>query len=94
MSIELKAPDKPQDQTAACTPHTAAKWAAVADDVVVPMPNRHVPVHLIKSLAGIPSDFVLVRDHNSPNDVVLKDDAHLLWRAARGLSAPPAAGYT
>jgi hypothetical protein len=73
-----EAPKKPENEpeVAAPAPGTsAAKWAAVVDDVVVPMPSRLVSVHLIKSLANVPADFVLVRDHNSPNDVVLKDDA-------------------
>ena len=55
----------------------AAKWALVIDDVVVPMPRRVVPVDLVKELASVPEDFVLVRDHNSPNDVVLDDAAEI-----------------
>lgn len=53
--------------------HHAAKWAALVDDVVVPMPRRLVTAGLIKDQAGVGSDFVLVRDHNSPEDVVLAD---------------------
>ncbi|BBO34175.1 E2/UBC family protein [Lacipirellula parvula] len=49
------------------------KWAASIDDVTVPMPQRRVPVALAKELASVPSDYVLVRDHNSPNDVVFDD---------------------
>jgi len=67
-------PENSQHGAVACPDRAAAKWAAVVDDVVVPMPGRHVAVYLIKSLASVPSDFVLVRDHNSPNDVVLKED--------------------
>ncbi len=55
-----------------CEP--AAKWGVVVDDVVVSMPDRWVTVSLIKAQASISDDFVLVRDHNSPNDVVLRDD--------------------
>jgi hypothetical protein len=74
MSTETKTADTPQDLALACTTHSEAKWVAVLDDVVVPMPGQIVAAHLIKSLASVPADFVLVRDHNSPNDVVLKDD--------------------
>ncbi len=54
-------------------PH-AAKWAAVVDDVLVPMPRRTVPVSVLMTQASVPAGFVLVRDHNSPDDVVLPDD--------------------
>lgn len=58
--------------------HVAAgKWAAVIDDVIVPVPRRKVAVSLMKELAGIPAQFLLVRDHNSPNDVVLDDRSEL-----------------
>lgn len=53
--------------------HHPAKWAALVDDVVVPMPRRSVSAGLIKDQAGIGREFVLVRDHNSPDDVVLGD---------------------
>jgi hypothetical protein len=51
-----------------------AKWAALVDDVLLPMPRRQVPVGVIKDQAGLAPEFVLVRDHNSPEDVVLADD--------------------
>ncbi len=51
----------------------APKWAALVDDVVVPMPRRQVTAGLIKDQAGIGAEFVLVRDHNSPEDMVLAD---------------------
>ncbi len=50
-----------------------AKWAVLADDTGVPMPQRVVAVAVIRTQSGISEDFVLVRDHNSPNDVVLDD---------------------
>ena len=37
------------------------------------VPDPIVAVHVLKTQASVPTDFVLVRDHNSPNDVVLKD---------------------
>ena len=57
--------------------HHPAKWAAVVDDVVIPLPQRIVTAGVIKTQASIPPEFVLVRDHNSPNDVVLTDDETL-----------------
>lgn len=53
---------------------SAAKWGAVVDDLVIAAPRRVVSVSVIKAQASVPNDFVLVRDHNSPNDVVLRDD--------------------
>jgi hypothetical protein len=51
-----------------------AKWAALVDDVIVPLPQRVVKVGVIKSQAGVADDHALVRDHNSPDDVVIGDD--------------------
>lgn len=50
------------------------KWAALVDDKIVPMPQQRVPGRLLKSQAGIAQDRVLVRDHNSPDDVVIQDN--------------------
>src|SRR5947208_991463 len=54
--------------------HSApAKWFALIDDVPLMVPDPTVAVHVLKTQASVPADFVLVRDHNSPNDVVMKD---------------------
>jgi hypothetical protein len=55
----------------------APKWSALIDDVNTPAPRQIVKVKLLKSQAGIGDDFVLARDHNSPNDVVLDDNAEV-----------------
>lgn len=55
-----------------CSP--APKWAALVDDAPIPMPRQLVKVAVIKAQAEIPSGFVLVRDYDSPDDVVLGDD--------------------
>lgn len=60
-------------RTSAACDHAAAKWAALVNDVVVPMPRREVTTELIKAQASVDADFVLVRDHNSPDDVVLAE---------------------
>lgn len=51
-----------------------AKWRVLVDDVGVSMPRRVVAVAVIRAQASVGDDFVLVRDHNSPNDVILGDD--------------------
>jgi hypothetical protein len=51
-----------------------AKWAALIDDIVVPMPQRLVEVHVLRSQANVAENLALVRDHNSPEDVVFDDD--------------------
>lgn len=54
-----------------------SKWAALVDDVVVHMPQRRVKARVIRAQANVPDGFVLVRDHNSPDDVVLDNDAEI-----------------
>jgi Multiubiquitin len=56
-----------------CSP--APKWAALIGDRLFPMPRRKLAARDILDQAGVGMDFVLVRDHGSANDVVLKDDA-------------------
>ena len=63
------------EHTPNCRP--ASKWAAVLNDRVLPMPRRMVLAKDIKHEAGIGPDFALVRDHNSPHDVVFADDAKI-----------------
>ena len=55
--------------------HAAAKWAAVFNDQLFPMPRRQLTARDILDQAGVGKEFVLVRDHGSPNDVVFDDDA-------------------
>lgn len=54
-----------------------SKWGALVDDVVVHMPQRRVKVRVIRAQANVPEGFVLVRDHNSPDDAVMNDDAEI-----------------
>jgi len=51
-----------------------AKWRVLVDDVGVSMPRQVVAVAVIRAQASVGGDFVLVRDHNSPSDVVLDGD--------------------
>ncbi|EGF25983.1 hypothetical protein [Rhodopirellula baltica] len=50
------------------------KFAVVIDDVPYSVPRPQVSVSVLKSQAAIPDADVLVRDHNSPHDVVMDDD--------------------
>lgn len=68
----------------------AAKWAAVVDDVLVPMPRRVVSVTLLATQASVPDGALLVRDHNSPNDYLLPEggevdlaDGNVFYRVER-----------
>jgi hypothetical protein len=55
-------------------PGCPAKWAALVDDEVVWAPARRVQAMVLLEQAGEEGK-VLVRDHNSPNDVLIgKDD--------------------
>ncbi|HBJ86850.1 MAG TPA: hypothetical protein DDZ88_23935 [Verrucomicrobiales bacterium] len=56
-----------------CSP--APKWAAIVTDALFPMPRRQLVARDMLHQAGVGLDFVLVRDHGSPNDVILADDA-------------------
>ncbi len=51
----------------------AAKWAIVLGDQLLPMPRRNLVARDILDQAGVGPDFVLIRDHDSPSDVVLND---------------------
>ncbi len=53
---------------------STAKWAALIDDRVVWSPGRTVLVGVLKTQCSVPENRVLVRDHSSPNDQILRDD--------------------
>lgn len=50
------------------------KWAVLVDDIPVPVPQREVKATVIKTQASVPEGRLLIRDHNSPEDVILTDD--------------------
>jgi len=52
----------------------APKWAALVEDQTIPMPQRRIRVAVIKAQAEILPEVALVRDHDSPADVVLGDE--------------------
>lgn len=51
-----------------------AKWFAHINDTQIYAPHRSVRVSVLKTQASLTDSDALVRDHNSPNDVVLEDD--------------------
>ena len=57
------------------TTEREAKWAAIIDDRLVPMPRRKLKARDILYQAGVADGKVLVRDLNSPNDVGFAPDA-------------------
>lgn len=63
------------DQQTQPTPHAAPKWAVLVNDTVVAMPRQRVVATVIRYQAGIPINHALVRDHNSPEDPFINDDA-------------------
>jgi len=54
--------------------HPAPKWMAIVNDQLIPMPERRVKVAVIREQASVPSDYALLRDHDSQNDVVMPDN--------------------
>jgi hypothetical protein len=60
----------PKTQTSKTS--SAAKWAASIDDTKIAIPDPTVSEVVLRAQAGVPDDSVIVRDHNSPDDVVLK----------------------
>jgi hypothetical protein len=55
-----------------CRP--APKWATIVNDQLFPMPEQRVGVRVVREQVGISKDDALVRDHNSPHDVVIPDN--------------------
>ncbi len=58
-----------------CRP--APKWAVLVNDRAISMPRRVVTAQTIKDQAGIGAGFVLVRDYQSRNDVVVAEEAEI-----------------
>jgi hypothetical protein len=55
----------------------APKWVALVEDRVLPAPRRNVTAQTIKDQVGIGADLVLLRDHQTRNDVVVADSDEL-----------------
>ena len=63
--------DVAEQQPHNCRP--GAKWVAIVDDRLIPMPEARVKIATLREQAAVPKDYALLRDHNSPNDVVMPD---------------------
>ncbi len=80
------------EHTPECRP--ASKWAALVEDRVIPLPRRVLTARTIKEQAGVSEEFLLVRDYQSPVDVVLQDDSEVdlqvgnVFRIVRRCDAP------
>lgn len=74
------------------------KWAALIGDRLFPMPRRKLTARDILDQSGHGYDVVLVRDHETRNDVPLADDAHVdlaegnVFRAVPRCEAGPQPG--
>lgn len=51
------------------------KWAAVINDTLFPMPQRHVRAAVLREQAQVPAPETLFRDHNSDHDPVIADNS-------------------
>lgn len=69
------APDSTDKGDARSHGNPEAKWAAVIDDRLAPMPRRQLKARDILHQSGANSDVTLVRDFNSPNDVGFEAEA-------------------
>ncbi len=57
-----------------CETKLAPKWAILLNDGLYPMPRQKLESRTILDQAGCGDNLVLVRDHNSQNDVIFGDD--------------------
>lgn len=64
----------PQHDPEYGTPPTA-KWAALVDDSLYPLPRRKLKARDVLAQAGASNTSTLVRDFNSPNDIGFEPDA-------------------
>ncbi len=78
-----------------------ARWAALVQDNIVPMPRFNVTGLIIREQAGVPADRMLVRDRQSPEDDHIFDDTPVDLRqgnvfrvVARCESPPPCANVS
>ena len=53
------------------------RWFALVNDQVKIAPRQVLPVSLLRELASIPIDHVLIRDHESDQDTVLNDETEI-----------------
>jgi hypothetical protein len=71
----MKSESDPPQRHAVAT--ADAKWAALVDDRLVPMPRRRLKARDILSQSGARPGLILVRDYNSPHDIGFDADAEV-----------------
>jgi hypothetical protein len=54
-----------------------AKWFGLVNDTIIPAPQRRLPASVLRAQAGVPADHSLLRDHNSPRDVIIDPHAEI-----------------
>lgn len=62
----------PIPETQTLKTQSAPKWAASIDDTQIAIPDPTVSEAVLRVQAAVSGESVIVRDHNSPDDVVLK----------------------
>ena len=67
----------PAANSAALAPHAPPKWAAVVSDRLIQLPHRQVKAREILFQAEAAAGTPLIRDYDSPNDVVLAEDVQV-----------------
>lgn len=84
--------------TTQSSPSAAPRRFALINDRIITAPRLVVPVSVLRALASVPADQLLVRDHGSPNDMVLDDsatihlnDGNVFYTRARCEATPSAA---
>jgi hypothetical protein len=55
----------------------SAKWAAIVDDRLIPLPRRKLKARDILHQVGASTEATLVRDFNSPNDIGFEPEAQI-----------------
>lgn len=58
-------------------PGGSAKWSAIVDDRLVPLPRRKLKASDILHQSGASTEATLVRDFNSPNDIGFEPDVQV-----------------
>lgn len=69
--------------------HAAAKWFGLVNDIVIPLPSSQVPAAVLRAQASIPPGDTLYRDHDSPDDEVVRDSVEIDLRQGNVFYSEP-----
>ena len=81
-----QAPQTPKQHPTCAQP----KWFALVDDTVVFFPDPTTTVAVVRAQSDVGSDHRVVRDHNSPDDIVFDDAASVDLRDGNVFYSVPA----